>query len=61
MIIFISSDVKVRLQREGGKEVTIAGLDEFGYLTTVDDKKQTIIVQDDGNSFDMMHNLIKMK
>lgn len=55
------SNVKVKLQMEKGKEVTIVGLDEFGYLKTIDENKKTIIVHDDGNSFDMMHNLIKMK
>lgn len=58
---WLHSNTKVTLEREGGKEVTIVGLDEFGYLKVVDSKKKTIIVQDDGNSFDMMHNLIKMK
>ncbi|XP_063433359.1 biotin--protein ligase-like [Mytilus trossulus] len=58
---WLHSNVKVRLQMEKGKEVTIVGLDEFGYLKTIDENKKTIIVHDDGNSFDMMHNLIKMK
>jgi biotin-(acetyl-CoA carboxylase) ligase len=55
------SNTKVRLEREGNKEVTIVGLNEFGYLKVVDSNQKTIILQDDGNSFDMMHNLIKMK
>ncbi|CAC5381441.1 HLCS [Mytilus coruscus] len=58
---WLHSNTKVRLQMEGGKEVTIVGLDEFGYLKVIDENKKTIIVHDDGNSFDMMHNLIKMK
>jgi hypothetical protein len=30
------SNTKVRLEREGNKEVTIVGLNEFGYLKVVD-------------------------
>ncbi|KAL7746072.1 biotin holocarboxylase synthetase [Sorochytrium milnesiophthora] len=47
----------------GGRPVRIVGLDEFGFLKTVDvDRPQDVFVlQPDGNSFDMMKGLISRK
>lgn len=42
-------------------EVTILGLDDYGYLLVESPTGAKISVQPDGNSFDMMHNLITMK
>ncbi|KAL3883228.1 hypothetical protein ACJMK2_029516 [Sinanodonta woodiana] len=58
---WLHSGKKVILQMENNLEVTIKGLDDYGFLLveTADGKK--ISVQPDGNSFDMMKNLITMK
>ena len=54
--------VKVRLENAVAEsEGTIQGLDEYGFLSIRTDDKQTISVQPDGNSFDMMHNLVHFK
>ncbi|KAL4232937.1 hypothetical protein ACF0H5_007625 [Mactra antiquata] len=58
---WIHSDQKVKLQSEDYREVTIKGLDDFGYLLVKDENGKEISVTDDGNSFDMMKNLISMK
>jgi len=42
-------------------EVTILGLDEYGYLLVESPTGTKISVQPDGNSFDMMQNLIMLK
>ena len=49
------------LQSEGNMEVTILGLDEYGYLLVESPTGTKISVQPDGNSFDMMQNLIMLK
>lgn len=55
------SDNKVTLQSEGNLEVKIIGIDNFGYLLVETPGGERISVQPDGNSFDMMKNLISMK
>ncbi|KAJ8317519.1 hypothetical protein KUTeg_005423 [Tegillarca granosa] len=58
---WLHSNCKVKLEGEGGIEVTIIGVDEYGYLDVVTEKGQRLTVQPDGNSFDMMRNLITFK
>ncbi|KAL5009959.1 hypothetical protein ScPMuIL_012264 [Solemya velum] len=58
---WLHSGQKVNLQSEGSIDVTILGLDEFGYLNVMAEDGRKISVQPDGNSFDMMHNLITLK
>ena len=55
------SDAQVILQNANGQEVTIKGLDNMGFLSVVTSSNEVISVQPDGNSFDMMKNLIAMK
>jgi len=43
------------------KNVTVTGIDEFGFLKVIDDNKKEFTVFDDGNSFDMMEGLIRPK
>jgi biotin---protein ligase len=46
---------------ENGSKVTIKGINENGYLEVVDQNQKIQILDSDGNSFDMMKNLIKQK
>ncbi|OWF56606.1 Biotin--protein ligase [Mizuhopecten yessoensis] len=57
---WLHSGSRVRLEKEN-VDVTIQGLDEYGYLDVVADDGTRHSVQPDGNSFDMMRNLISMK
>ena len=43
------------------EEVTIKGLDDFGFLLVETASGEVLSVQPDGNSFDMLRNLIAMK
>ncbi|XP_062596841.1 biotin--protein ligase-like [Saccostrea cucullata] len=52
---------KVQLETEGDKVFTVQGVDEYGYLKVTSNDGQMISVQPDGNSYDMMRNLIHMK
>ena len=55
----------MRLTSEAGSQNTvdgrIVGLDEFGFLQVTLDDGSCVSVQPDGNSFDMMRNLILPK
>ncbi len=55
------SDSTVTLQSEGNQEVKIIGVDDYGYLLVETSSGDRISVQPDGNSFDMMKNLISLK
>jgi biotin---protein ligase len=60
--ICIFSDATVRLGTDNGDEATIVGLDDYGFLLVRLQKDgSTVSVQPDGNSFDMMRNLILPK
>lgn len=43
------------------EDVTIKGLDDFGFLLVHTKSGESLSVQPDGNSFDMLRNLIAMK
>ena len=43
------------------EEVTITGLDDFGFLQVQAKSGKTLSVQPDGNTFDMLKNLIAAK
>lgn len=58
---WLHSDCEVTLQSEGNIKVTIKGLDDYGYLLVKTPAGDKISVQPDGNSFDMMKNLIFLK
>jgi biotin--protein ligase len=57
----VSSEAKVNLENEDGEMVTIKGLDDMGFLSVINSSNKVLSVQPDGNSFDMMRNLIKIK
>lgn len=59
---FLFSNVKVSLSvNDVTEEVTIKGLDDFGFLLVETKSGESLSVQPDGNSFDMLRNLIAMK
>ncbi|XP_056004941.1 biotin--protein ligase-like isoform X2 [Ostrea edulis] len=58
---WMHGDHKVQLDTEGDEVFTVQGVDEHGYLEVVSDDGKLISVQPDGNSYDMMRNLIHMK
>ena len=51
----------MRLQSDTGPEATVEGLDENGYLSVITQSGSVVSLQPDGNSFDIMKNLIVMK
>jgi len=61
---WLHTDQKIRVMEDADdivRNVTVVGIDEFGFLKVIDDQKQEFTVFDDGNSFDMMEGLIKPK
>lgn len=59
---WLHSDARVKLAMNGTvEEVKITGLDDFGFLSVQTNSGKTLSVQPDGNSFDMLKNLIAMK
>ena len=55
------SEAVIHLEREGGPEARVLGLDEHGYLLIRTQDGSTVSAQPDNNSFDMMKNLLVMK
>ncbi|XP_067653494.1 biotin--protein ligase-like [Haliotis asinina] len=58
---WLHSGVRVTVESESNQEVTIIGMDNFGYLEVETDSGRKFSVQPDGNTFDMMRNLISVK
>jgi biotin--protein ligase len=59
--LWLHSNQKVFVESEG-RDVIIQGIDEYGYLMAkIVDSNESIKLQPDGNSFDIMANLIKIK
>ena len=61
---WLHEDQKIRIIEEDGNvfhNVTVTGIDEFGFLKVVGDDGKEFTVIDDGNSFDMMEGLIRPK
>ena len=55
------SGAKVRLTSQGNKEVKIVGIDDYGYLKVVTREGDILMLQPDGNTFDIMKGLIAIK
>lgn len=51
----------VSVPSEQVSQAQILGLDEYGFLLLKKQDGVTFSVQPDGNSFDIMHNLIRVK
>ncbi|XP_034539269.1 biotin--protein ligase isoform X2 [Notolabrus celidotus] len=58
---WIHSATKVRLWSEEGLEVDVVGLDHNGFLQVHSREQGLVSVEPDGNSFDMLKNLVVMK
>ena len=61
ILLNLFSDAKVNLGNENGEMVIIKGLDDMGFLSVRNSLNEVQSVQPDGNSFDMMRNLIIVK
>ncbi|XP_063058998.1 biotin--protein ligase isoform X2 [Engraulis encrasicolus] len=57
---WVHSGTRVKLWSEDGPEAEVLGLDEHGFLQ-VKSEKEVVSVQPDGNSFDMLRNLVVTK
>ncbi|XP_013082754.2 biotin--protein ligase-like [Biomphalaria glabrata] len=58
---WLHSGAKVTVQLDQPTQGEIIGLDEHGFLSIQTPDQKLLSVQPDGNSFDMMHNLIYVK
>ncbi|XP_051973437.1 biotin--protein ligase [Xyrauchen texanus] len=58
---WIHGGTRVRLWSEDGPEAEIVGLDENGFLQVLSEDQGVVSVQPDGNSFDMLRNLVMIK
>ncbi|KAG2456901.1 biotin--protein ligase isoform X1 [Polypterus senegalus] len=58
---WIHSGTKVQLWSEQGPQATVTGLDDYGFLQVQKSETDIVSVQPDGNSFDMLRNLIITK
>ncbi|PIO22584.1 hypothetical protein AB205_0134620 [Aquarana catesbeiana] len=58
---WVHSGQQVRLGGEDGPLAWIVGLDDSGFLQVLQEGKDVITVHPDGNSFDMIRNLIVPK
>lgn len=61
MMAGVCSGTKVRLWSEDGPEVEVVGLDDHGFLQVSSQDQGLVSVQPDGNSFDMLRNLVITK
>uniref|UniRef100_A0A8C4R699 BPL/LPL catalytic domain-containing protein n=4 Tax=Eptatretus burgeri TaxID=7764 RepID=A0A8C4R699_EPTBU len=55
---WLHSGARVRLGGPQGPEASVVQLDSMGFLEVLKDSGQMVSVQPDGNSFDLLHNLI---
>ena len=61
VLVYCSGSV-VRLATQDGEEVTILGIDSYGYLRVELKKSREVLsLQPDGNTFDIMKGLIATK
>nr|XP_015197094.1 PREDICTED: biotin--protein ligase isoform X1 [Lepisosteus oculatus] len=58
---WVHSGTQVRLWREDGPQVAVVGLDDNGFLQVASPDRRVVSVQPDGNSFDMLRNLVVAK
>lgn len=61
LMCFIFSGQQVRLGSTEGPQVSIVGLDDSGFLQVHQKGGEVVTVHPDGNSFDMLRNLIVPK
>lgn len=58
---WVHSGTRVHLWSEDGPEAQVVGLDENGFLQVLSGDQGLVSVQPDGNSFDMLRNLVVTK
>ncbi|KAM7398666.1 hypothetical protein PAMA_006530 [Pampus argenteus] len=58
---WLHSGTKVRLWSEDGLEAEVVGLDPNGFLQVYSKEQGVVSVEPDGNSFDMLKNLVVIK
>ncbi|XP_067849378.1 biotin--protein ligase isoform X2 [Heptranchias perlo] len=58
---WVHSGTQVRLWKEDGPAAWVVGLDDSGFLQVQQEGDDIVAVQPDGNSFDMLRNLIVTK
>ncbi|KAM4727062.1 biotin--protein ligase [Anableps anableps] len=58
---WLHSGTQVRLWSEEGPEAQVVGLDDNGFLQVYSKEEGMVSVEPDGNSFDMLKNLVVMK
>ncbi|XP_007540334.2 biotin--protein ligase, partial [Poecilia formosa] len=58
---WLHSGTQVRLWSEEGPEAQVVGLDDNGFLQVCSKEEGMVSVEPDGNSFDMLKNLVVMK
>lgn len=51
----------MKLASRGNEEVVIIGISEYGYLQVLTQTGEVLTLQPDGNSFDIIKNLIVLK
>lgn len=51
----------MRLWSEDGPQAVVVGLDDNGFLQVRSEEQGVVSVQPDGNSFDMLRNLVVTK
>lgn len=61
LVCFIFSGQQVRLGSTEGPQASIVGLDDSGFLQVHQEDGGVVTVHPDGNSFDMLRNLIVPK
>lgn len=59
--LFLPSGTQVRLGSEDGPQVDVVGLDHNGFLQVYSEERGLVSLEPDGNSFDMLKNLIVIK
>ncbi|XP_072230851.1 biotin--protein ligase isoform X2 [Leuresthes tenuis] len=58
---WLHSGTRVRLWSEEGPEAQVVGLDDNGFLQVQSEEQGIVSVEPDGNSFDMLKNLVVIK
>ncbi|XP_041720594.1 biotin--protein ligase isoform X2 [Coregonus clupeaformis] len=58
---WVHSGTQVRLWSEDGPQAVVVGLDDNGFLQVRSEEQGVVSVQPDGNSFDMLRNLVVTK
>ena len=60
-LLLYFSNATVTLKDHNNIEANVLGIDDFGYLQVQTRDGEVISLQPDGNSFDMMTNMISIK